>query len=83
MINSQWLDEIAQRLTQVMPSSLSNLQDEMQRKFREILSAGLNQCDVVSREEFDAQVKVLARTRAKLEALEKQVADMDKASKNT
>jgi BMFP domain-containing protein YqiC len=41
------------------------------------LRGGLSRLDLVTREEFEVQEAVLARTRGKLEALEKQVAEME------
>ena len=48
---------------------------------RAVLEAGLTKLDLVTREEFDVQSAVLARTRAKLEHLEAQVAELEKALK--
>ena len=42
-----------------------------------LLQGGLSKLDVVPRAEFDVQAKVLARTREKLEALEKKVAELE------
>ena len=42
-----------------------------------MLQGGLSRLDVVSREEFDTQAAVLAKTREKLEALEARVAEME------
>ncbi|MNP70445.1 Membrane fusogenic activity [compost metagenome] len=41
------------------------------------MQGAFSKLDLVSREEFDSQMVVLARTRARLEALEKQVAELD------
>lgn len=46
---------------------------DMEKNLRALASATLQKMDVVSREEFDAQSAVLARTRARLEALEKEL----------
>ncbi len=50
----------------------------MEKNFRVILKNTFEKLDLVTREEFDAQTKVLARTRQKLEALEKIVKNMEK-----
>jgi len=51
------------------------LQEDLNRSFRATLEAGLSRLDLVTREEFDVQAAVLARSRAKLDALEQRVAD--------
>lgn len=55
------------------------MRDDMERNFRSVLSTGLGKLDLVSREEFDVQQAVLARTRQKLEALEERLDAMDRA----
>jgi BMFP domain-containing protein YqiC len=49
----------------------------LEKNLRATLQATLSKLDLVTREEFDVQTKVLARTRAKIEALEKVVADLE------
>jgi BMFP domain-containing protein YqiC len=56
-----------------LPTSLQNLESEMQQQFKDILQATFARLDLVTREEFDVQVKVLARTREKIDALQMQV----------
>jgi BMFP domain-containing protein YqiC len=41
------------------------------------MTQGFSKLDLVTREEFDIQAQVLAKTRAKLEALEQRVADLE------
>jgi BMFP domain-containing protein YqiC len=50
---------------------------DVEKNVRTLLTAGLTRLDVVTREEFDVQAKVLARTREKLAALEKRVAELE------
>jgi hypothetical protein len=71
------LDDIAERLTGLLPPSMQAIQKELKENFKSVLSASLSRMDLVTREEFDVQCAVLARTRAKLEALEKQVAELE------
>jgi len=49
--------------------------NDFRRSAKVILSSTLERLDLVSREEFDAQTEVLAKTRAKLEQLEQQLLD--------
>ncbi|EAT10824.1 hypothetical protein RED65_02554 [Oceanobacter sp. RED65] len=51
--------------------------EQLKNNIQQLLARQLNKLDVVSRDEFDAQQAVLLRTREKLDALEKQVAEME------
>ncbi len=78
MFDTKTIDDIANHLANVVPSGLTNLKDDMEKNFHAILQSALGKLDLVSREEFEVQKGVLAKTRAKLEALEQQVADIEK-----
>ena len=73
MFNPGQLVDIATKLYAAMPTGLQTLEADVQATFKSILQTGFAQLDVVTREEFDAQVKVLARTREKVETLQKQL----------
>ena len=66
----QTLDEITRKLAAALPAELQTARDELQTQFKSILEATFNRMDLVTREEFEIQKKVLTRTREKLEALE-------------
>ncbi len=76
MLDSQQFDNLAKKLFATLPLSVQNIEQELQKKFKEILQATFTRLDVVTREEFDIQVKVLARTREKLVHLQSQVASL-------
>jgi BMFP domain-containing protein YqiC len=73
MIDPKLIDELSERLTASLPSGLRTLQEELLKNFRATLEAGLARLDLVTREEFDVQQAVLARTREKLGRLEQQI----------
>lgn len=73
MINPPSLDELSQKLFSILPHSLQHLENEIRQQFKEILQNTLAHLDLVTREEFDVQIKVLARTREKVETLQSQV----------
>jgi BMFP domain-containing protein YqiC len=73
MLDSKLFDDLATKLFDTLPTSLQNIEKEIQQKFKEVLQATFASMDLVTREEFDIQCKVLARTREKLEQLEQQV----------
>ena len=54
------------------------MRKDLEENFRSVLSAGLGKLDLVTREEFEVQEAVLARTREKLEALEKRLEEYEK-----
>ena len=78
MIDAKIFDDISQRIAGQMPSGLQVLQDDLKKNIRTAVEASLSHLNLVTREEFDVQAKVLARTRAKLEALEKQIEELEK-----
>lgn len=53
---------------------------EIESQFKALLQSTFSKLDLVSREEFDSQMAVLSRTRARLEALEAKVAELEAAS---
>lgn len=80
MFSFKQCDELAKKLFAALPSSLQAFEQETEQKFKEVLYAVFAQLDLVTREEFDTQTKVLARTREKIEALQEQIALMLKSN---
>jgi len=77
MIDFEKLDELARRLSSLVPPSLRDGREEMQENFKAVLQSGLTKLDLVTREEFEVQRAVLLRTREKLEELQRTVADLE------
>lgn len=71
------IDELAKKLADFMPSSVQNLQEDIETNIRGGLESGLRKMNLIGREEFDIQNAVLMRTREKLEVLEKIVANLE------
>ena len=74
--NGPSLDDLAARLAAAVPQNLKAMGEDLERNFKSLLHTGLAKMDLVTREEFDVQVAVLARTREKLEALEARLKDL-------
>ena len=74
MINTAALDELAKRIGRAIEASPAK---DLERNVKALLSSGLSKLDVVPRSEFDVQAKVLARTREKLDELERKVAELE------
>ncbi len=70
------LDDLAGKLADAVPGELQGLRDDLRDNFRGLLSAGLDKLELVTREEFEVQRKVLERTREKLDRLEQQLAEL-------
>jgi ubiquinone biosynthesis accessory factor UbiK len=67
-------DDLARRLFESIPPSVRAAQKDLEANFRGALRTGLTKLDLVTREEFDAQARVLERSRELIEALERRVA---------
>jgi len=74
MFNSQKFDDLAKKLADLVPNRLKGLSDDLQKNFRSVLQSSFSKMDLVTREEFEVQTKVLAKTRAKLDELEQKMA---------
>ncbi len=79
MIQPQAIEELARRLTDLLPPSARAAQDDVAASFKSVLQSGLMRMNLVAREEFDVQRMVLLRTREKLESLERDVAALTAA----
>ena len=77
MLDPKKINEVVDRLVEALPEGVTHLSKEVEKNFRSILHATFNKMDLVTREEFDAQTKVLQRTRSKLERLEKRLRELE------
>jgi ubiquinone biosynthesis accessory factor UbiK len=77
MIDLGHIDELARRLSSLVPPGLREGREELQQNFKSVLQTGLGKLDMVTREEFDVQRAVLLRTREQLEALQGTVAQLE------
>lgn len=77
MIDPKIFDDLSKRFAETLPASIRQMQGDIEKNVHVMLQAAFAKMDLVTREEFDVQQGVLARTRAKLELLEKQVADLE------
>ena len=76
-MNNESIENIASRLAEAVPGGLKSMREDLEQNFRSVLRASLNKLDLVTREEFEVQEAVLAKTRAKLETLERQVKELE------
>lgn len=71
-------EDLVKKLAEAVPQGLRSMRRDLEENFRSVLQTGLGKLDLVTREEFEVQEAVLARTREKLEALEKRLKDYEK-----
>ena len=74
------VNEIARRLLESLPAAVRGAQADLENNFRGVLRGTLSKLDLVSREEFDVQTKVLERTRGRLAALEARLAELEQGA---
>lgn len=77
MIDLNQIDDLARRLSDLVPPGLRESREELQATFKRVLQAGLAKLDLVTREEFEVQRAVLLKTREKLDALETAVRELE------
>jgi len=76
-MNSTVLDELARRLAESVPPSLRSFAKDLESNFKAVLQARLAKLDLVSRNEFEVQAALLARTQAALAAMEQRLKDIE------
>ncbi|WP_116475398.1 ubiquinone biosynthesis accessory factor UbiK [Zobellella maritima] len=78
MLDPKKLEDIAKQIQNSLPSGLKNMGEEAEKRIRTVLQAQLGKLDMVTREEFDVQTKVLLRTREKLNEMEAKLALLER-----
>ena len=78
MINPKLLDEMSARISALLAATPVG---DIEKNLRAALAGLFAKLDLVTREEFDVQREVLARTREKLTALEARVAELEALNK--
>ena len=73
MIDLKSIDDLARRLSELVPPGLKDARADIEQSMKATLQAGLAKLDLVTREEFEVQRAVLLRTREKIDALERAV----------
>ena len=70
-------DDLAKKITGLLPSSVLQLQQDMESNIKALLQSSLSKMNLVTREEFDVQEALLQRTREKLDKLEKLLQELE------
>ncbi len=82
MMNTDFLDNLVRQVMQTLPGTDSQLTKDLEKNLRAAIQGVFNRMDLVTREEFELQTELLARTRSRLEQLEQQVAELEGQLKN-
>lgn len=77
-MNDPFVTDLARRLRQLVPESAQGAARDMESNFRALLQSALGRNEYVTVEEFEAQKRVLERTRKKVEALERALAEIER-----
>ena len=78
MLDTKFIDDLARQISASIPSGLKGMQQDMEKNIHTLLQGAFAKLDLVTREEFDTQTRVLLRTREKLEQLEKAITELEK-----
>lgn len=81
MIEPKTLNELGKRILAALPPGLEQLSEDARKNMGAAMASALAKADLVTREEFDVQSAVLARTRQKLTELERSVAELERILK--
>lgn len=74
MSKPNFFEDMQSKINQAIENSPAK---DIEKNVKAMLSSGFSKLDLVTREEFDVQAQVLATTRAKLEALETRVTELE------
>lgn len=81
MFDSKLLDDLTERLTKVIPPQVLKFKKEVAQDIRAVLQSAFAKLDLITRDEFDAQAKLLLRIRKRLSELEKEIETVEEKLK--
>ncbi len=82
MIDHKTIDDLVRKLSEAVPDGVRNLQQDVEKNMRAVLTSTFARLDLVTREELDIQKDVLARTREQLTILEQKLAELQQQLDN-
>ena len=81
MIDNQTINRLSEKINELLPPGLQQVKADFDARLKTLLQQQLANYEMVSREEFDIQARVLQRTREKLEQLEQTLAALEKTKR--
>lgn len=82
MIDQKFFNDLGKQVDALIPEDVKHISADLDKNIKTLIQSAFTKIDLVTREEFDAQTKVLARSREKLERLEKQIQELEQAIAN-
>lgn len=79
MIDNQSINRLSEKINELLPPGLQQVKSDFDARLKSLLQQQLANFEMVSREEFDLQARVLERTREKLEAVEARLQELEKS----
>jgi BMFP domain-containing protein YqiC len=79
MIDNQSINRLSEKINELLPPGLQQVKSDFDARLKSLLQQQLAHFEMVSREEFDLQARVLERTREKLEAVEARLQELEKS----
>ncbi len=80
MINNQTINRLSEKINELLPPGLQQVKSDFDARLKSLLQQQLANYEMVSREEFDIQTRVLARTREKLETIEARLKELERTT---
>ena len=77
MLDNRTINALSERIHELLPPAMRQVKSDFDARLKALLQQQLAQLEMVSREEFEIQQRVLARTREKLEALERRLGELE------
>jgi BMFP domain-containing protein YqiC len=71
------IETLVKQILAALPADLRQAKVDMEKNLKAIIRAGLTKMDLVTREEFDVQADLLARTRASLEKIQRHLTELE------
>ena len=78
MLNQKAFNDMATKIAEALPEPARKMQEQFKRQVRELITQGLKDLDVVTREDYDRQTEKLSKAEAKLADLEMRLVVLEK-----
>ena len=77
MIDNQTINRLSKKINEMLPPGIQQVKSDFDARLKSLLQQQLANYEMVSREEFDIQARVLQRTREKLEIIEARLKELE------
>lgn len=80
IFDNKFFEELSKKLADAVPENVKTMRSDMEKHFKHIIQSVFAKMDLITREEFDIQVMILSKARAKIEKLEEKIHALEKQS---